>query len=37
MGKGKYPVVFFLTKTDDVNGHVSEVHPRTFNEDVERE
>ena len=35
MGKEKYSVIFVLSKTDDVNGHVSKGHPRTFHEEVE--
>jgi hypothetical protein len=37
MGKEKYSVIFVLSKTDDVIGQVSKIHPRTFQEDVEWE
>jgi hypothetical protein len=37
MGKEKYSVIFVLSKTDDVNGHVSKGHPRTFHEKAEGE
>ena len=37
MGKEKYSAIFALSKTDNVNGHVSKVHPRTVDECVEGE